>query len=176
MRLLHPATLFFASFDQIPKTVISHAWSELFKWKASKKQHPKMFLRIDEIGKYLAILLFVSSIRDVKLHPEKIDKTFGKRFFAREVEPLGEVIKDEIRNLYKDATLLNGLQSSMNDYWNADIECFDDHYLFSDACSLYYKGVNIFPYIFESDWRKYVPVESHEEILRQVTKTINSKK
>jgi hypothetical protein len=45
MRLLHPTTLKIASErDDIPKTVISHVWSEIFKWLASKQKHPKMFI------------------------------------------------------------------------------------------------------------------------------------
>jgi len=50
---------------------------------------------------------------------------------------------------------------------------FDNNYLFSDACSLYYKGINIFPDIFGDKWRKYVPVESHKEIVRQCNKFLN---
>lgn len=50
---------------------------------------------------------------------------------------------------------------------------FDDNYLFSDACSLYFKGINIFPDIFGDEWRKYVPVESHKEIKRQVDKYLS---
>lgn len=42
MRLLHPRTLQIASQrDDIPKTVITHVWSEIFKWKASGQSHPK---------------------------------------------------------------------------------------------------------------------------------------
>lgn len=35
---------------------------------------------------------------------------------------------------------------------------FDNNYLFSDACSLHYKGVNIFPDIYGDEWRKYILV------------------
>ena len=53
---------------------------------------------------------------------------------------------------------------------------FGDLYVFSDLTSLYFKGVNLFPAIFGDQWRKYVPVESREEIRRQLDKTINKKK
>lgn len=49
---------------------------------------------------------------------------------------------------------------------------FDDNYLFSDAVSLYLKGVNIFPDIFGDQWRKYAPIISLKEIYRVVGKTL----
>lgn len=55
-------------------------------------------------------------------------------------------------------------------YWAEQCKFFDDSYLFSDACSLYFKGINIFPDIFGDQWRKYVPVENYKEILRQINK------
>ena len=86
---------------------------------------------------------------------------------------------------------LNGaIQAGYHDYMNSeqahnflhlDTElvfehsAFDDDYLFSDAVSLYLKGVNIFPKIFGDKWEKYCPIISLNEIKRVVTKTIDKR-
>lgn len=146
MRLYHPRTLqIFASRKDIPKRYSCSAWSEIFKWKASGKSHPKMFIDDDyDLGAYLHFAYDWAVFKGCKLD-------FGK-----------------IKKLDID------MQIGFNHYvdYNFD-KYFDDNYLFSDACSLYFKGINIFPDIFGDEWRKYVPVESHKEIKRQVDEYLN---
>jgi hypothetical protein len=150
MRLLHPRTLEIASSrPDIPKTVISHVWSEIFKWKASGQKHPKCFIDNDyHLGQYMSYIMELSIVKDCNLDGTKITS-------------LGEEVSNGYRGVYDDE-----YPDSFHDYFN-------NNYLFSDACSLYYKGINIFPDIFGDEWRKYVPVESHKEIHRQLTKTLN---
>lgn len=157
MRLLHPRTLEIAAnrYD-IPKTVISHVWSEIFKWKANGKPHPKMFIESDfDLGVYMFWVYSCSITKNCNLDSSKIKK-------------LSAAIQSgwEASRLCKFVYITRNANEFINLKKNKD-------YLFSDACSLYYKGINIFPDIFGDEWRKYVPVESHKEILRQVTKTIN---
>lgn len=152
MRLLHLKTLqIAANRDDIPRTVISHVWSEIFKWKASGKSHPKMFI-YDEytLGEYMALVYKCGIIKNCNLDKDKIKK------LSKQIQ-IGFLFSMNINSLVAGNIL--------NIY-------FDDNYLFSDACSLYYKGINIFPDIFGDQWRKYVPVESHKEIKRQIDKLI----
>ncbi|MFA8451774.1 MAG: hypothetical protein ACEPOW_13855 [Bacteroidales bacterium] len=151
MRLLHPKTLEIASKRKyIPKTVLSHAWSEVFKYLATGQKHPKVFIT-DEyyLGVYMSMVYEMSQIRGCNFDKSKINN-YSKEFSRGFRE---ELSSDHIMIMYT--------------------AYFDDNYLFSDACSLYFKGINIFPDIFGDEWRKYVPVESHKEIHRQITKTIN---
>lgn len=153
MRLLHPRTIeILASHPEFPKTHLSHAWSEVFKYLASGQKHPKMFLKYkDELGYYLAHIYLNSNFGSlVKLDRKKVDNIGGQ--------------------------LVQGWDIYFGNPENA-LYClnyyFDENYLFSDACSLYFKGINIFPDIFSDQWRKYVPVESLKEIKRQVDKTLS---
>jgi hypothetical protein len=147
MRLLHPRTLeILASHPEFPKTHIAHCWSEIFKCKGSGKSHPKMFLYDDLIlGAYLRFV-YDNGIKA------------GCNLDITKVKSLGRLVE---RGFTSDNYSFDGF--------------FDSNYLFSDACSLYYKGINIFPDIFGDEWRKYVPVESLTEIKRQVDKTLNKK-
>lgn len=152
MRLLHPTTLAIASRrDDIPKTVISHAWSEVFKMYGSGQSHPKMFLDSDyDYGLYLRLVYRFGIAKGCNLDIDKVAK-------------LPQGVNDGFNSMDSRAFMF------LDNFTN------DTNYLFSDACSLYYKGINIFPDIFGGEWRKYVPVESHKEILRQVTKTYENK-
>jgi hypothetical protein len=154
MRLLHPKTLRIAAeHEDIPKTVIAHAWSEVFKFKAQNKTHPKMFIYDDfSLGHYLALVYKYGKHKGCKLD---INNLYSKDWFRLEIKNGFEQFE-----VFETVLVLR--------------EYFNDNYLFSDACSLYFKGINIFPDIFGEDWRKYVPVESHKEIIRQCEKTINS--
>lgn len=144
MRQLHPTTINIATSNKYPKTILSHAWAEVFKYLASKQNHPKVFIKNPvHLGRYLRIVYNASIIRGCNFDVTKINKLSG-----------------EVQQGFNDSTV------KIDHY-------FDDNYLFSDACSLYFKGVNIFPEIFSDQWRKYVPVESLEEIQRQVNKTLN---
>jgi hypothetical protein len=144
MRLLHPRTLeIIVSRDDIPKAHISRVWSELFKWLASGQSHPKMF--IDDrvhLGGYMRYVYDCGCAKGCNLDNLKMHK-FGKKAV--------------------DAFMLS--ISAFNKY-------FDDNYLFSDAVSLYFKGVNIFPDIFGDEWRRYVPIQNLKEILRVVQNTL----
>jgi hypothetical protein len=154
MRLLHPKTLaILASHPEFPKTHIAHCWSEIFKFKGSGKPHPKMFIDDDYVlGAYLGdVYIFGTSI--------------GCNLDRFKVNSLPQRMSD---GFYDIAYGMKECLPIIEDY-------FDDNYLFSDACSLYYKGINIFPDIFGDEWRKYVPVESLKEVKRQVDKTLSKK-
>lgn len=151
MRLLHPRTIQILAehADELPRArqSLAHCWAEIFKWKSSGKKHPKQFIDDDRyLGSYLGYL-YEESRNVCKLDAGKIPN-------------LGVVIAKEFILKRWDFKL----------YFTTDPFC--DPYLFSDACSLYFKGCNVFPYIFGYEWKKFVPVESLEEILRQVTKTL----
>jgi hypothetical protein len=153
MRLLHPRTLEICAMrDDIPKTVLSHAWSEVFKYIASGKKHPKMFLNSKTLlFYYLGFVYKFGTDKGCNFDKNKVPKSY-KSDFNRGRRDVCD---------YSCCRFLNGLEIDF---------AFDDDYLFSDACSLYYKGINIFPDIFGDDWRKYVPVESRVEIIRQLLK------
>lgn len=154
MRLLHPTTLKIAAErSDIPKTVISHVWAEVFKFVKSGQKHPKMFIKDErDLGIYLSIVYRLGIDKGCNLDISKV-KTLTKSIKHGFDSGMCSWLKDSI-------SMTAGLY-------------FDSNYLFSDACSLYFKGINIFPDIFGDEWRKYIPIESHKEILRQVTKTIN---
>lgn len=158
MRLLHPRTLeIAASRDDIPKTVLSHAYAEVFKFKSGNRSHPKMWIKDDyKLGQYLSLVYWCGIKKGCEFDMEKV-RNLSKEIYAGFCwKKTNRIIDDYVAKMYV-----------------IDDCDFDDNYLFSDACSLYYKGINIFPDIYGSNWRKYVPVESHKEILRQLTKTLN---
>lgn len=148
MRQYHPITLeILSKRKDIPKRFSCSVWSEVFKWKASGQSHPKCFINDDfHLGVYLKIVYELATSKGCNLDNSKI-------------ESLSSKVQDGFNNgVGFDRTILS--------------KYFNDNYLFSDACSLYFKGINIFPDIFGDDWRKYVPVESLKEIKRQVDKTL----
>ncbi len=149
MRLLHPKTLtiiaqaddsLFKNATVSKKQIISHAWSEVLKYLAQDKKHPKMFLKSEApYYKYLHLILSINKKYNIgcNLDNSKIN--------------------------YQHIGI-----------WDDHIisDRFDDTYLFSDAISLYFKGVNILPKIYGDNWRKYVPIENLEEVFRIVGKTL----
>lgn len=150
MRLLHPRTLeiiakadnkIFKNATVSKKQIISHAWSEVLKYLAQDKSHPKMFFNNeDEYHIYLHYIYALNKIKNVgcNLDFEKINTKY-----------IG---------VYDNTHIIN--------------KFFNNEYLFSDAVSLYFKGVNIFPKIYGDEWRRYVPIENLEEIFRVVGKTL----
>lgn len=156
MRLYHYRTLqILASREDIPKRYSCSVWSEIFKWKASGQKHPKMFID-DEIilGRYLFIVYILALVKGCKLDKDKVKN------LSRDIKCGFVYQKDKYEyGVYDD-----------NDRFD---EYFDDNYLFSDACSLYFKGINIFPDLFPDNPEKYIPVISHKEIIRQCNKTLN---
>lgn len=144
MRLLHPKTLEIAAHrSDIPKTVTAHCWAEQYKFMASGQEHPKCFITNEyDLGVYIRYVYEMSLVKGCNFD------------------------KDKVQNYSND--FISGFESG--DSIESVSNYFDDNYLFSDACSLYFKGINIFPDIFGDEWRKYVPVESYKEILRQITK------
>lgn len=164
MRILHPRTIKiianmedseFENATVTKKAILSHAWSEIFKYLATRRNHPKCFIRNEyDLGMYLGYL-------------RSVGETVGCNM--------------NVENMFKYDDVYQGfaVYNNMYDYELYLVrskEYFDDNYLFSDAVSLYFKGVNIFVHIFGASWRKYVPVESLVEIQRQVSKTINKDK
>lgn len=150
MRLYHPKTLrILAQRKDISKRFSVTAWSEIFKWVASGKPHPKMFIdNLYDLGAYLRLVYNLAQAKDCNLDITKI-------------KSLGSEIED-------------GFNETVYPFWEVEKHYFDNNYFFSDLCSLYYKGVNLFPDAFKKNWRKYVPVESHKEIHRQITKTLTN--
>lgn len=167
MRLLHPRTIkILASHPEFPKTHLAHCWSECFKYLASGQKHPKMFIDNDiDFGMYLGYLYYEAGTFGWK-------SSAGCKLDGEKIKKLRKPIIDAFDKMfdylisYRDTGESNHLDGFLNKY-------FDDNYLFSDACSLYFKGINIFPDIFGDQWRKYVPVESLKEIKRQVDKTLS---
>lgn len=154
MRLLHPETLAilaegdvdFSKATSSQKQTISHAWSEVIKFKATNQKHPKMFIDNDYfLGVYMNVVKLYGDLLGCKFNPELLEK------YPQLHEKLMNSTSEDVRALTE--------------------KYFDDNYLFSDTVSLYFKGVNIFPNIFGHQWRKYIPVESYDEILRQINKT-----
>jgi hypothetical protein len=163
MRLLHPETIRivatvckdedFSSATVSRKSVIAHAWSETLKYLATKQQHPKMWLTDSQLGAYLRVVKTYGDMVGCKLNQELLPKyeyvSYGYYNYAPKLKDASDIINA-----------------------NAKSFKFDSTYLFSDCVSLYFKGLNIFPYIYGDDWRRVVPVESLKEIHRQVSKTI----
>lgn len=147
MRLYHPKTLqILASRPDIPLRYSTSVWSEIFKWKSSNKSHPKVFIYNDtDVGVYLRYCYDLATNKGAKLDKTKILK-------------LNQLINDGFNNY------------SLSDLHRMTIQYFDKDYLFSDAVSLYLKGINIFPDIFGVSWKKYCPIISHKEIVRVVNK------
>ena len=154
MRLLHPTTLEtissnkevdFRKATSSKKQVISHAWSEVIKFKVTNQKHPKMFIYNDYgLGVYMQMVKQYGDMTGCKFNSDLLKK---------------------YPNLYEGFLSKDGFD--MLDNW------FDDLYLFSDCISLYYKGINILPFIYGDDWRKLIPVESLKEISRQINKTLD---
>ena len=151
MRLLHPRTIKIIANEDVDfskstsskKLALSHAWSEIIKFKSQTKSHPKVFIDNDfDLGCYMAFIY-------------QENKNVGCKFDDSKLEKFEELFMG-----YVSCAI-----SRINKY-------FDDTYLFSDCVSLYFKGVNIFPFVFGKDWRKYCPVISLEEINRQINKTL----
>lgn len=211
MRLYHPKTLkIFAYRNDIPKRYSTSCWSEIFKWKASKQDHPKMFIYNDYyLGGYLRVVFEYAKIKKCNFAEfnrckEKVSKLgedilngfllqktkstnifgtkstniFGYDPFAIGIDSIVISEQSSLNNIpYADCNNFQYLISCIKRGGNLKIfeNFFNDDYLLSDACSLYYKGINIFPDIYGDQWRKYIPVENHKEILRQVLKTITGK-
>ena len=148
MRQLHPKTIWIASWrDDIPKTVISHCWAEVFKHVKTQQKHPKCFIDDEHyLGVYLRYVYDMGIKKGCNLDRDKV-KTLPAR-------------------------IQTGFETTDIPFDSMMAEYFDDIYLFSDACSLYFKGINIFPDIYGDKWRKYIPVESRMEIKRQIDKTL----
>jgi hypothetical protein len=133
------------------RSVLSHAWSEVLKYMATKQKHPKMFITNEyELGTYLKYLKYYGELVGCNMNVEHLTK-YDDLY-------IGFCYLD----LRKDTYYTHHL--------------FDNDYLFSDAVSLYLKGVNIMKYIYGSEWRKLVPIESLDEIYRVVGKTIEKRK
>lgn len=163
MRLIHPQILEivatqctdedFKTSTSSRRQIISHASSEVSKYLATRTPHPKMFLPSDRMyGFYLAL---------VKHYADMVGNTL------------------EIVNFIQYDDFYIGFVDGSNDLeWTEDklVQWFDGAYMFSDAVSLYYKGLNVFPYIYGEEWQKYCPVISLKEIQRQVNKTLDKNK
>lgn len=176
MRLLHTKTLQIVALDMKDeefvnatssrKQIISHCHSEILKYLATRgeKAHPKMFINNDRrLGQY---------VRIVKQYADIVGNTMNLEHYKKYPE-----VYNGIFSFHEDgvsgARTIHGTEFWFNDKYS--LSPFDSHYLFSDAVSLYFKGVNIFPYIYGTQWRKYVPIENLKEIYRVVGKTLDKK-
>ena len=74
MRLYHPRTLqILSERKDIPNRYSCSVWSEIFKWKASGKKHPKMFITDDyELGHYLGVVYYCGVKKGCKLDDLKV--------------------------------------------------------------------------------------------------------
>ena len=169
MRLLHTETLRIVAlvckdldFEKATvsrKQVISHAWSECLKYLATRQNHPKTWLTDGKLGVYLRVVKTYGDIIGCQLNEQHLQKY------------------EDVWNGYTDA---RNLQSALN---IIDINKggrydfkFDDNYLFSDCTTMYFKGLNIFQYVYGDDWRRLVPIQSLDEIYRVVGKAIEKRK
>lgn len=171
MRLLHPETLRivalqctdedFKKATVTRKTVVSHAWCEVLKYLATRQTHPKMWLSDFKLGSYMRVVKYFSDRVGCEFKEELLVK-HNNVYPAYIISKFSEddTTEDILEYIYGEIKYLN----------------FDDNYLFSDCMSLYFKGLNIFKYVYGDDWRRIVPVESLDEIQRQVTKTIEKRK
>jgi hypothetical protein len=154
MRLLHPRTIDtiankmtsveFLKATSSGKQVISHAWSECLKYLATRQEHPKMFLDDEMLGCYMNYIYTMNESVGCNLNSDLIDDRY----------PIVKLGFDD--PIYSDLDMF-----------------FDDTYLFSDAISLYFKGVNMMPHIYGDQWRKYIPIENLKEVYRVVGKTLD---
>ena len=161
MRILHPTTIFtiltrteeddFKKSTLTRKQVISHAFSECHKYLATRQKHPKMWLNDEELGVYMLFLY-------------KIGCEIGCNFDVVKISKHELVYKSFLYD-YNQPTIFIGNKIMM-------FNGFTDEYLFSDCISLYFKGVNIMKYIYGDEWRRLVPIENLEEILRIINKTL----
>jgi len=161
MRLLHPETIRIIAEEKVDfknatsskRQVLAHAWAEVVKFKAQTKSHPKMFIDNDvHLGFYMSWVYLWGTMAECKLNPDVLNK-------------------------YPDLREAFDLANTDNEGWSLDKidQYFDENYLFSDCVSLYYKGINIFPFVFRENWQKYCPVINLKEVSRQIDKTMNKK-
>jgi len=166
MRLLDPRTIRVVSremkdedFDTSTvsrKQVVSHAWSEIMKYLATKQTHPKMFLGDVELGVYARVVY-----------------TYGISIGCN----LNETLLIKYDDVWFGYVMFSDLPSCEK-FLALHFEEYEGgaDYLISDIVSLYLKGLNLYPYVYKENWRKYVPIESLKEIQRVVTKTIDKNK
>jgi hypothetical protein len=164
MRLLHPQTLFtlatsqeldFSKSTVSRKQAISHGWSEGLKFLATRQPHPKMWLEDKDLAVYMRLVytLGLEVGCDFKsIHLEKYPEIF--RIFSMETQD-------------KRISALCGYLATK----------FDEFYIMSDCVSFHFKGLNLGEVIFGKDrWRRIVPIESLQEIVRVTTKTLDKNK
>lgn len=173
MRLLHVETLRIISLvctdDDFKnatvsrKQVISHAYTEVLKYLATRQIHQKMWLSDFKLGIYLRTVRYFADMIGCNFNEELIEK-------YREVQTAYNIAS---RSFSDEYTLEESLEYIHNlKEWMS----LDDNYLFSDCTSLYFKGINIFKYVYGDDWRRLVPIENLDEIYRVVGKTIEKRK
>lgn len=99
------------------------------------------------------------------------DKFYG--FYMALVKEYGDVIGCNLneQHLTKYDDVWYGYVSA--DFDKMDRFFFDNDYMISDFVSLYLKGLNLYPYWYGDSWRKYVLIESLDEIFRVASKTVN---
>lgn len=167
MRLLHPETLRiiatickdedFKNSTVSRKQALSHVWSESLKFLATRQSHPKEWLNDQQLGVYLRVV-----------------KTYG--------DIVGCNLDEELLRKYDDVAYgyfthaYNMKRASDTIHVNANSFKFDDNYLFSDCTTMYFKGLNIFQYVYGDDWKRLVPIQNLDEIYRVVGKTIEKRK
>lgn len=161
MRLLHPQTLFtlvtskgldFTKSTVSRKQAISHSWSEVLKYLATRQEHPKMWLDDEHLGVY-AKLVYIYGLQ--------IDCNFNSSHLEKY-----SLVYDHFCST-ETIRFANVILSSM----------FDELYLMSDCASFHMKGLNLGEVIFgKNKWRRIVPIESLNEIIRVSNKTIDKNK
>ena len=161
MRLLHPQTLFtlatsqeldFSKSTVSRKQALSHAWSEVLKYLATRQTHPKMWLNDRKLGIYSKL---------VYLYGLEAGCNFNKEYLEKYEEVYKAFSLDMIMS-----TIKVNLESE-----------FDELYLMSDCVSFHLKGLNLGEAVFGREkWRRVVPIESLQEIVRVSQKAIDNSK
>lgn len=161
MRLLHPQTLFtlatsneldFTKSTVSRKQAISHAWSEVLKFLATRQPHPKMFLDEIKLGNYAKL---------VYLYGTEIGCNFNREFLEK--YPL----------VFKEFNYITSISHANRELFYS----FDELYLMSDCVSFHMKGLNLGESVYgKNKWRKICPIEGLQEIVRVTQKAIDKNK
>ena len=134
------------------KQAISHGWSEILKYLATKQSHPKMFLDDIKLGNYAKL---------VYLYGTEIGCNFNSEFLEK--YPL----------VFNEFNYITSVSHA-----NRELFCsFDELYLMSDCVSFHMKGLNLGEIVYgKNKWRKICPIEGLAEIVRVTQKAIYKNK
>ena len=161
MRLLHPQSLFVLATSQelqfekstvSRKQAISHAFCEVLKYLATRQTHPKMWLTDEQLGVYVKLVYLYGVQIGCNFNSDNLEKY--------------PIVYDNFMNTKSISSANKQLA-----------EEFDELYLMSDCVSFHMKGLNLGEVVFGKDkWRRIVPIEGLQEIVRVTQKAIDKSK